>query len=114
MRLATWNLERPRLGSWSKLPALHDRLREISADVWILTETNAQSIALHDTHPHAVFTPPVDGHHYPGECWTGIHSRWPLSPLPTSTPDVAAAVRIDTPYGPLVVYGTVLPHHADR
>jgi hypothetical protein len=114
MRLATWNLERPRLGSWSKLQPLRDRIAATNADIWVLTETNSHAIALGATHPHSIFTPPVAGHHYPGECWTGIHSRWPLVPLETSTPDVAAAARIDTPDGALLVYGTVLPYHADR
>lgn len=114
VRIATWNLEKPRLRSWKKLPALHQRLREVAADIWILTETNARAIDLRDTHPHAEFTPPVEGYHSPGECWAGIHSRWPLHRLTTSTPDIAVAARVDTLTGPIVVYATVLPYHADR
>jgi hypothetical protein len=114
MRLATWNLEKPRLGSWKKLPFLRERISASNADVWILTETNSQAIDLRTSHPHAAFTPRIEAYHSAGECWTAIHSRWPLERLTTSTPDVAVATRIVMPTGPLVVYGTVLPYHADR
>ncbi len=38
MRIATWNLMRPGLDG-DRLPALREQLREIDADMWILTET---------------------------------------------------------------------------
>src|SRR5688500_13458555 len=104
MRIATWNLERPRLRSWSKLPGVRDRIASIAADVWILTETNVQAITLETTHPHLLSTPSAN-YHTDGECWAAIQSRWPLERLATSTPDVAIAARIQTPTGPIVMYG---------
>jgi len=40
-RIATWNLERPKLNGWKKNPLIQEKINEIDADIWILTETNA-------------------------------------------------------------------------
>jgi hypothetical protein len=114
MRLATWNLERPRLGSHRRLPAIRERIRQVDADVWILTETNDDAVDLSASHPFRVSTAPVPAYHAPGERWTAVWSRWPLEVLPTCDPHVAAGARVVTPSGPTIVYGTVLPYHADR
>jgi len=111
-RIATWNLERPRRGSHRKTAQLLDRIATIDAAVWILTETNAV-IDLSATHV-AMASTPVEGLHSPGENWTTIWSRYPARPVPTCDPDIAVCADVDSPIGPLVVYGTVLPYHADR
>lgn len=41
LRIATWNIERPKLNGWKRNPKIAEKIREIDADVWILTETNA-------------------------------------------------------------------------
>lgn len=113
LRIATWNLERPRIGSVRRVPGLHARLASVGADVWVLTETNVEAIDLSATHPHVMHTRPVPGLHARGERWTAIHSRWPLEHVPARDPDVSVCARVATPIGPLLVYGTVLPYHAD-
>jgi hypothetical protein len=40
LKIATWNLNRPRWGSWHK-PTILAKLQEVNADIWILTETNS-------------------------------------------------------------------------
>lgn len=40
MKIATWNLDRPRRGGWKKNPIIQEQIDEINADIWILTETN--------------------------------------------------------------------------
>lgn len=114
LRAATWNLERPRLGSHRKLPGLRAQIDAIGADVWILTETNDQAVDLSATHPYHASTIPVPGLHSPGERWTTIWSRFPLAALETYDPHIAACGLVDTPLGEMVIYGTVLPYHADR
>jgi hypothetical protein len=110
-RIATWNLERPRLKSWRKIPFLLEKLRSVSADVWILTETNAV-IDLSDTHS-AIVSDPVATLHKAGENWTTIWSRYPARALSTYDPSIAVCAEIDAPDWPFIVYGTVLPYHAD-
>lgn len=114
MRIATWNIERPGARSVARLPGIHARLRDVRADVWVLTETNVEAIDLRDSHPHLLSTPAVEGYHTGGHRWTSIHSRWPMVPLDVSTPNVAIAARVDAPTGSVIVYGTVLPYHADQ
>jgi hypothetical protein len=113
MRIATWNLERPRRGSVRKLPGLRAQLAAIKADIWVLTETNDQAVDLSPTHPYWVSTIPVVGLHSPGERWTTMWSRHPTEPLATYDPHLAACGRVATRLGTLLVYGTVLPYHAD-
>ena len=40
MRIANWNLERPKVGQTSKLEGLVEQMAEVSADVWIFTESS--------------------------------------------------------------------------
>jgi hypothetical protein len=112
MRIATWNLEKPRLTSNRKIPFILDRLREIDADVWVLTETGS-TIDLSATH-HAVASVPILGYHSAGENWTTVWSRWPSRRIETYDDTIAACAEFDSPLGPWIVYGTVLPYHADR
>jgi hypothetical protein len=109
LRIATWNLERPSLRSWKRLPRQLARLREVNADLWVLTETRLGVCpgdgfeGLH-TPPHPQRRPDAD------ERWVGIWSRWPLIPtgIPPEPSGSVSAV-VDRPEGPFVVYGTVLP-----
>lgn len=39
LRIATWNIERPRTGRSEKINALVARMKSVDADIWILTET---------------------------------------------------------------------------
>lgn len=38
MRIATWNLERPSLRSWKRLPRQRSRMVQIDADIWGTTD----------------------------------------------------------------------------
>jgi endonuclease/exonuclease/phosphatase family metal-dependent hydrolase len=109
MRVATWNLERPSLRSWKRLPRQRARMAEIDADIWVLTETRAAIapaagfVGIH-TPPHPVRRPDPD------ERWVSIWSRWPLKPTSVE-PDPRGSVSaiVDAPSGPLIIYGSVLP-----
>src|SRR4051812_8869395 len=110
IRIATWNLERPSLRSWRRLPAQLAVLTRIDADIWVLTETRA-SLPLIATHPYYMHAPPHPSRRPDSdERWTSIWSRFPLgdagiAPSPRGT----VAAFVSTPIGPLTVYGTVVP-----
>lgn len=109
LRIATWNLERPSARSWKRLPAQRQRMADVAADVWVLTETRA-SVSPGDGY-HGVHTPPHPTRRPdPDERWVSIWSRWPLTPIPevAANPRGSVAARCDTPAGPVLVYGTVL------
>ena len=108
MRIATWNLERPRSGGTKKNTAIESRMATINADVWILTETNEVISVDGFT---AVPSPPVSGYHAAGENFTTVVSRWPVQRrLPTSEPSLSVCVEVMAPTGPWIVYGTIIPY----
>ena len=113
MRIATWNLERPKNGSSQRSRLLMDKLGEIDADIWILTETHDEVIpdkGYHSGSTDPVPEPPII--HLDGEHRTTIWTRWPIADtLPTSSPDRTVCADIETPYGSLLVYGTIISYH---
>jgi hypothetical protein len=112
MRIATWNLNRAR--PRRNLPGLLAQIHQIEAHVWVLTETNDQTIDLSRTHPYRVSTLPVAGLHSSDERWTTIWSQYPTEPIASYDSYVAACGRVVAPLGPLLVYGTVLPWQFDK
>lgn len=45
MKIATWNVKRPRMDQRKKLAALQSRMQSIDVDIWILTETHLDACA---------------------------------------------------------------------
>lgn len=119
MRIATWNVERPRPKGWKVAPAQLRRMAEVDADVWVLTETHIDHRPSRD-HVHSAFSPQHLSRRPAHERWVGIWSRWPMEmvsvPEPHPRGTVAATVR--GPNSPVIVYGTVIawanePHNDD-
>lgn len=113
LRIATWNIERPRTGRSEKINALVERMKSVEADIWILTESHE------DVSPGSEFkcvaTTRIDNPltHSPGENRTSIWSRLPITEgVATFDKETAVCVNINTPLGPMLVYGTVIPYHA--
>jgi hypothetical protein len=110
MRVGTWNVEYGRGLDKNKL-----RLKlvvEHQPDIFVLTET-------HDELDLAPSYVPVHSSQRStarsGGRWVTIWSRWPIRErLAVSDPERTAAALIDSPQGPLILYGTVLPWHSDR
>ncbi|MGJ8641766.1 MAG: hypothetical protein ACSHX9_00030 [Luteolibacter sp.] len=73
MRIATWNLERPDPANEVRNRAQMVKIREIDADIWILTETH-EVIDLSDTH-YGACTLPSPRKPRPGEACAAIWSR---------------------------------------
>lgn len=44
MRIATWNLERPKRRQVAKCDQVREWLRRIDADVWVLTEAHESGV----------------------------------------------------------------------
>jgi endonuclease/exonuclease/phosphatase family metal-dependent hydrolase len=109
MRIATWNVERPKPTGWRVPPAQLRRMAEVDADIWVLTETHVDHAPSAD-HAHSVFSPPHDVRRPNRERWTGIWSRWPLTQItdPAAHRRGTVAAIVEAPSGRLVVYGTVI------
>ncbi len=109
MRIATWNLERPDPGNEVRKRAQIEKIREMGADIWILTETH-EVIDLSETHHGAATTPSLRKPR-PGEACAAIWSRWPiLRRIDTADSSEALCVEVDHPDQPLLVYGSIIAY----
>jgi endonuclease/exonuclease/phosphatase family metal-dependent hydrolase len=119
LRIATWNIERPTLNGWKRNPRIAERIREIDADVWILTETNASIIPTSSRFPQVGYVslaslPTKDLFHKLGESCTTIWSRYGIKQaIETFEANTAVCAEIDTPIGRMIVYGTILTYAND-
>lgn len=113
IRIATWNLERPKLQGRKRNPCIIDKIQEVNADLWILTETNA-SISPGDDYFSAA-TLPVPNYHSLGESFTTIWTKWRMiRQIHTFDPECAICVEVESPLGLMVVYGTIITYANDR
>ncbi len=117
MKIATWNLERPKVSTKTRNAKIIEKLKGIDADILILTETNSI------IHPGAAYTsfatpalPLSKGPaHSVGENRTTIWSKYPGSKhLETYDDLTSICVGIQTPLGHLNVYGTIIGIYGNR
>lgn len=106
-RIANWNVERPKKGTDKTLLAIN-KIQEVNADILVLTETS-KAIDLGLDYKAIVATP-FDK--TPDEHWVTIWSKWKvLETIPTFAPKRTACCLIESPFGQLIVYGTIIPYH---
>ncbi|MBE9009284.1 endonuclease/exonuclease/phosphatase family protein [Pseudanabaenaceae cyanobacterium LEGE 13415] len=112
-RIATWNLERPTQKGWTKNQRRLEQIRKIDADVWVLTETN-QAIDLHPDY-ESVVSVAWKNHHQLGENLTTLWSRWKiLQRIATFNPIWAVCAEVESPFGAMIIYGTVITYANDK
>jgi len=111
LRIATWNLERPRSDQAEKLAMLEAKMESIHADIWILTETHAGAKPGQGFSCVATKTIHNGRAHTAGEKRVTIWSRLSiLSEIPTHDQETAVCSQISTPAGNILVYGTIIPY----
>ena len=112
LRIATWNVERPKINGHSKNSRRIGKIREIDADLWVLTETST-AIVINGYASLAAESQP--GYHLTGESFATIWSRWPIRRrVPTFDPNFAVCAEVDSPVGPMIVFGTIITYANDR
>jgi hypothetical protein len=108
LRIATWNLDRPTKRHSRHSGELLQPIKNINADVWVLTETDSsicpgidyQSVCSAERETFANVT----------ETWVTIWSRLPLTPVGDVWDNqFACCGKIATTTGELILYGMVLP-----
>jgi endonuclease/exonuclease/phosphatase family metal-dependent hydrolase len=105
MKIATWNLEFLKTASsLEKRAKIVAILKEVNADIWILTETNA-SISPGDGYT-AISSDPYK--RKTGDHETIIWSSLALEKVQITQSSTSACARVQTPIGELYVYGTVI------
>lgn len=123
IRIATWNLERPKFNGWKKNPLIREKIRDIDADIWVLTETNASIVPESKSDPQAGYVAVASlpdtlhslGTFSRGENCSTIWSRFGVNrTIKTFDAGTAVCAEVNTPLGPVLVYGTILTYHGDR
>lgn len=116
IRIATWNLERPKLNGREKNDRILSKLKKVNEDeidIWVFTETNA-SISLGERY-FSVATLPVSGYHSLGESTTTIWTRLPMiKRIVTYDPDTAVCIEVESSLGPMIIYGAVITYAGDK
>lgn len=108
-RICTWNIDRS--GVRSKWRSAHQSawLKSLQADVCVITEVHEGF----EIAEQAAVAFSADGQ-APYASWehaVGIWSHYPvIKQIPVSDVSLACCVVLQTPIGPLVVYGTILPY----
>ncbi|NEX63345.1 endonuclease/exonuclease/phosphatase family protein [Noviherbaspirillum galbum] len=112
LRIATWNLNRPKLGSTEKNKMRSEVIQKWDADIWILTETS-DAIQL----PGFSFAASDKGcsSYAAGESSATIWSRFPIRRvLQTFDATSSVCAEIHSDIGQLLVYGTIITYANDR
>jgi endonuclease/exonuclease/phosphatase family metal-dependent hydrolase len=110
VRIGTWNVEYA--AGDDKNQRRLERIRQMDCDLWVLTETH-DDLDLGAGYRAMSTTPRASGRS--GARWTTIWSRFPIATrVAVEDPNRTVAALVESPSGPLVVYGTVLPWGSDR
>ncbi len=105
-RIATWNLDRPR--SNSKATRIKAKLSDIAADIFVLTETSE----LINLQPEYQAVKSQEFELYKNQPWITIWSRWKVvEEIETFNSFRTACCLLEAPFGPLIIYGTIIPYH---
>ena len=107
MKIATWNLERPTKNG-HKTPAILQYLRKLNADILVLTETS-EFIDLGNEYEF-FHTEIFSGQFYkPGDRQVSVFSKYPITRhISTFRADTSLCLEVTTPFGELIVYGTII------
>lgn len=107
MKIATWNIERPTRNG-HKSTAIVEYLKKLNADILVLTETN-EFINLGKEY-ELFHTEILSGDFYKqGDRQVSIFSKYPIiRHIPTFRADTSLCLTVNTPYGELIIYGTII------
>jgi hypothetical protein len=108
MRVATWNLDHASNGS--RPVALQiQQILHISPDILVLTETCDQV----DLTPYGYTPTQTERNSYAKYC-SVIWTKFPIArSVPTYDPKTAVCAEISTPFGSVIVYGTIITYFGD-
>lgn len=99
-------MDRPSTANISQ--AIKSKIQEINAEILALTETSE----LIDLSSDYFSIKSQEFPHYQDAPWITIWSRWPITEsITTFNPYRTACCLIDSPFGQLIVYGTIIPYH---
>jgi endonuclease/exonuclease/phosphatase family metal-dependent hydrolase len=112
MKIANWNIER--LKHLKRLDRITEAIEQQNADILVLTEADTR-VEL-PMYPYRFETKPLEQPYYkPAERRVIVCSTFPIKGnLETYDPKTACCPILETPLGPLAVYGTIIGIHGNR
>ncbi|MBP3805673.1 MAG: endonuclease/exonuclease/phosphatase family protein [Oribacterium sp.] len=114
MRIATWNVER--LKHYKELDRMLTECRAINADILVLTETDER---IHPDYPYCYSTPLLKeikpDYYKETENRVSIYTKYKcVKEHPTYDKYTAICVELETEYGNLCIYGTIMGIFGNR
>ena len=107
-KISNWNIERPNWNT-AKTNLVISKILELNTDIIVLTETS-HAVNLSDSFPYSVSTLSYD--RTPNEQWVTIWSKWEIvEQIKTFDNYRTTCARINSPFGEIIVYGTIIPYH---
>lgn len=107
-KISTWNIERPRPNT-KKTGLAIEKILEENSDIIVLTETSS-AVDLSSIYPYSIST---ESHERtPTEQWVTIWSKWRIiGQLKTIDNRRTVCGIVETPFGKIILYGTIIPYH---
>lgn len=107
-RIANWNIERPK-SKINKTNLVLEKIKEINADIIVLTETS-NSVNLTELYPYQISTKSYE--RTPDEQWVTIWSKWKITKqIETFDNFRTVSGIVNSPFGNILVFGTIIPYH---
>jgi endonuclease/exonuclease/phosphatase family metal-dependent hydrolase len=107
-KISTWNIERPSPNT-KKTGLAIKKILEVDSDIIILTETS-NAVDLSSVYPYSISTESYK--RTPTEQWVTIWSKWQIiEQLKTIDNKRTVCGIIETPFGKVILYGTIIPYH---
>lgn len=104
-RIATWNIERPKLGV--KLSRAMTKLNEVDADLLVLTEST-KHVHL-NSYPFQIHS--ETRAELPDDYWASIYSKWKIrEQISTFEPHRTVCCLVDAPFGEIIIYAGIIPY----
>ena len=107
-KISTWNLDRPTNNS-ERAELILNKILKDNSDILILTETS-NAIDLSENYKFSLKAKPFE--RTPNEHWITIWTKWEISKqLETFNENRTTCGLIKTPFGEIIIYGTIIPYH---
>lgn len=107
-KIATWNVERPKTKT-NKTKLVVKKIEYENADIIVLTETS-DSVILSKDYPYQISTKSYE--RTPNEQWVTIWSKWEIEKqIETFDNYRTVSGIINSPFGKILIFGTIIPYH---
>jgi len=107
-KISNWNVDRAKINT-PKTNLVVSTILELNTDIIVLTETS-DAVNLSTNFPYSISTLPYG--RTPNEQWVTIWSKWEIvEEINTFDSYRTVCAKINSPFGEIIIYGTIIPYH---